>query len=71
MPLAVAPVGATLKVKKVLGDPKVKKHLSTLGIIPEEDIILLSLTNNGAIVLVNNTRLAIDNRICNSIVVSL
>lgn len=69
MPLMIAPMGVSLNVRRVSGDEKVRRHLEALGIIPDQKISLLSTTNNGVIVLVNDSRLALDNQVARNIYV--
>jgi len=71
MPLLVAPIGANLNVKRVLGDENVRKHLEALGIVPERQISVLSRTKNGVIIQVSDSRLALDNAIARNIFVGL
>ncbi len=67
MPIAIAPVGKELIIRKVSGNDKVRKHLESLGIVPDRIITVLEQTNKGLIVLVNDMRLALDDNIAMSI----
>lgn len=69
MPLIIAPIGQKLIIKHVSGDEKVKRHLESLGIVPDREIILYDKTKSGVIVLVNDTRLALDKNVAMAIVV--
>ena len=69
MPLLLAPENETLTVLTVRGDDKVRKHLESLGIVPEGKIIVLSQENGGVIVKINDTRLALDHNIARDILV--
>ncbi len=70
MPLALAPVGVMLKIVKVLLDDKTKKHLESLGILLNGKIEVISNGNDGVVVLVKETRLALDKNIASKILVA-
>lgn len=70
MPLALAPVGVMLKIVRVLLDEKTKKHLESLGIILNGQIEVISNGNDGVVVLVKETRLALDKNIASKILVA-
>lgn len=69
MSLLIAPVGQELKIARIAGDDKVRKHLESLGIVKDETIALLSHEKNGAIVRIKDSRLAIDDSVLSSIIV--
>lgn len=69
MPLFLASVNTNYIIKKVLGDTKTKKRLESLGLVENQDIVVLSHTNNGCIILINNSRLALDKDIVKNIIV--
>lgn len=68
MPLMFAPVERAMKVIKILADEKTKKHLENLGITIDSELRVL---NSGAsvIVLVKDTRLALDSGLASKIFV--
>lgn len=63
-----APVERAMKVIKILADEKTKKHLENLGITIDSELRVL---NSGAsvIVLVKDTRLALDSGLASKIFV--
>ena len=69
MPLFLASENTSYFIKKVLGDSKTKKRLESLGLVEGKEIMLLSHTSNGCIVLINDSRLALDKNITKSIIV--
>lgn len=69
MPIFLAPTGELLTIAMVRGDDKVRKHLESLGIVPEGQIMVLNQENGGVIVKVNDTRLALDHNIARGILV--
>ncbi len=70
MPLSIAPIETDLIVRRVSGEEKVRKHLESLGIVPERKVRVLGTTKKGLILLVNDMRLAIDSEIAMSIQVT-
>lgn len=70
MPIAIAPAGAELEVRKVGADEKVKKHLQELGISVGSKIKLLSSSGGNVIVIVKEGRLCIDSTLAGKILVA-
>lgn len=70
MPISFAPIGKDLMVKRIAGNDKTKKHLESLGIVPERTVRVLEQSRNGIIVLVNEMRLALDNHVASTIIVA-
>ena len=69
MPLIIAPLNVDLNIIKVLATDKVKKHLESLGICPNEQVKILSRSNGNIICVIKNGRIAIDNSIASKILV--
>ena len=38
MPLVLAPIGAQMKIVKIIADDKTKKHLANLGVMAQAEI---------------------------------
>jgi len=70
MPIALAPLNTEMKVVKVLVDDKTKKHLESLGILPNASITVVSSVNGGVVVAVKEGRLALDRSIASKILVA-
>ena len=70
MPIAIAPAGAELEVRKVGADEKVKKHLQELGITVGSKITLISSTGGNVIVIVKEGRLCLDRNLAGKILVA-
>ncbi len=70
MPIALAPLNTEMKVVKVLVDEKTKKHLESLGILPNASITVVSSVNGGVVVAVKEGRLALDRSIASKILVA-
>ncbi len=71
MPILIAPLNKELKVIKVLTDLKTKKHLENLGITINSIITLLSNEGGTAIVVIKESRYALDKDIASKIMVSV
>lgn len=70
MPIALAPVNTTLRILKVLLGEKEKKHLESLGIMPNAEVTLSSSSNGGVILIVKGVRLALDRSVASKILVA-
>ena len=70
MPIAIAPQGTELKIRKVGADDKVKRHLGELGIVEGESITLVSSSSGNVIVAVKEGRLCIDRALASKILVA-
>ena len=70
MPIAIAPSGRELEVKRIGADEKVKKHLQELGISVGSKITLISSTGGNVIVLVKEGRLCLDRTLAGKILVA-
>lgn len=69
MPIAIAPLNTPLRVIRISSDPKVKKHLESLGITINSIITILSSDGGNVIILVKEGRLALDKVIASTIFV--
>lgn len=67
MPIFLAPLNKRLRIVKVSGDEKTKKHLETLGLTKGTELELLSVELGGAIIRVHDSRLALDKKTAMSI----
>lgn len=68
--LCSAPVHQNLQITGIDGDEAVIKHLRDLGFIPGARIVLLKNNGNSGIVLVHQTRLALDRSVLQRIQVT-
>ena len=57
MPIAIAPLGRELEIRRVGAEDKVKKHLRELGIFEGSKITLISANGGNVIVVVKDGRL--------------
>lgn len=70
MPIAIAPKGCELEIKKIGADEKVKKHLQELGVYEGSKITLISSTGGNIIVIVKEGRLCLDKNLAGKIIVA-
>ncbi len=69
MPIAIAPLNTPLRVIRISSDPKVKKHLESLGITINSTITILSSDSGNVVVMIKDGRLALDKVIASTIFV--
>ena len=69
MPVLIAPQNVDLTIIKVLVDDKTKKHLESLGITINEIVRVINSTDSSVILLIKDTRLALDMSIATKIFV--
>lgn len=69
MPLTMAKAGENLLIKKILGKDETKNFLETLGFVIGGIVTIVSENNGNVIVMVKNSRVAIDKSMANRIMV--
>lgn len=69
MPLTLLSPGEKQSIKRIGGNPPVKKHLESLGFITGENITLISTLCSNVIVNVKGTRVAISRELAQKIMV--
>lgn len=70
MPIAFAPSGKELEIKKVGADDKVKKHLQEIGLGVGSKVTLISSGGGNVIVAVKEGRLCLDKTLAGKILVA-
>ena len=70
MPIAIAPTGTELLVRRVAADDKVKKHLHEMGICEGGKITLISSSGGNVIVIVKEGRVCLDRTLAGKILVA-
>ena len=70
MPIAIAPQGREVTVRKIGADEKVKRHLQELGITEGGKITLISSAGGSVIVIVKEGRLCLDKTLAGKILVA-
>ena len=69
MPLTVAVVGEENMIKRVGGNPEVKKHLETLGFVPGGSVTVISKIAGNIIVNVKESRIVISKEMAQKIMI--
>lgn len=69
MSLSMVSLGETKIIKELIGKDSVKKHLQSLGFIPGERVEILCENSGGIILLIKNTKIAINKSMANKIIV--
>lgn len=69
MPLILAAAGETNTIRKVSGNPEVKKHLEDLGFVVGGDVTVVSAIGGNLIVNVKESRIAISREMAGKIMV--
>lgn len=69
MPLTLASVGEENIIRKVCGNPEVKKHLEDLGFVAGGPVTVISALGGNLIVNVKDSRIAISREMAGKIMV--
>ena len=69
MPLTLTNDGEEAIISHIGGSPDVKRHLEDLGFVPGENVRIISRIGGNVIVVVKDTRLAIDQAMAAKIMV--
>ena len=69
MPLILAAAGETNTIRKVSGNPEVKKHLEDLGFVVGGEATVVSAIGGNLIVNVKESRIAISREMAGKIMV--
>ncbi|EGD49035.1 FeoA family protein [Ruminiclostridium papyrosolvens DSM 2782] len=69
MPLTLANAGEENLIKKVGGNPEVKKHLENLGFVPGGNVTIISTIGGNVIVNVKEARVAISKEMASKIMI--
>ena len=70
MPIAIAPKGEELCIRRIGAEEKVKRHLREMGICEGSKITLLSSDGGNVIVIVKEGRLCLDKALAGKILVA-
>lgn len=70
MPIVIAPLDVELTIIKVLTDDKTKKHLESLGILPNGKITIVSSNGGNIVCCVKGVRLALNRDVATKILVA-
>ena len=69
IPLNFAELGKDVVIKKIGGSPEVKKHLENLGFSAGGVATLINTTGGNVIVKVKESRIALDSKLANKIMI--
>ena len=69
MPLALANIGEEYMIRKVSGNPEVKKHLEDLGFVAGGPVTVVSALGGNIIVKVKESRVAISEEMARKIMI--
>lgn len=69
MPLALANIGEENTIKKISGNPEVKKHLENLGFVPGGNVTIINMLGGNVIVNVKESRVAISEEMARRIMI--
>lgn len=70
MPIVFAPLDKPLKIVRITADDKTKKHLESLGIVLNGEIIVLSTSGKTVMVKIKDGRIALDSDLSTKIFVA-
>ena len=69
MPLALAPAGEEMMIRRVGGNADLRAHLETLGFVPGSNVTVVSTIGGNVIVNVKESRVAISKEMASKIMV--
>ena len=70
MPIVFAPLDKPLKIVRITADDKTKKHLESLGIVQNGEIMVLSASGKTVVVKIKDGRIALDSDLSTKIFVA-
>ncbi len=69
MPLCFSTPGEETVIRKIGGNPEIKKHLEDMGFVVGETVSVISSLNGNVIVKVKNSRVAINHELAGKIMI--
>ena len=69
LPLSLANPGEEVVIRRVGGNPEVKKHIEDMGIVAGSTVTVITSLNGNVIVKVKESRVAIDDRMARKIMI--
>ena len=69
IPLSMASVGETNRIRKITGRDEVRQHLSELGFVVGESVTVVSVMGGNMILSVKDSRVAVDRTMATRIMV--
>ena len=69
MPLSMANIGETSRIKTITGKDEVRRHLESLGFVVGESVTIVSKIAGNMILQVKDSRIALDKNMAHRIMV--
>ena len=69
LPLSYAEVNEMNVIKKITGNPQMKKHLEDMGFVPGAVVSIVSTVSGNLIVNVKDTKVALDKQLAMRIMI--
>ncbi|MGN0660361.1 MAG: ferrous iron transport protein A [Oscillospiraceae bacterium] len=69
MPLTFAPIGEESIIRKVGGNPELRKHLASLGFVPGGNVTVITTTGGNIIVSIKESRVAVSKEMAQKIII--
>ena len=69
MPLATAPVGEPVIIRKITGKDEIRQHLAELGFVVDSKITVVNEIAGNLILQVKESRIALDKNMANRIMI--
>ena len=69
MPLSYAAPGEATVIRRISGNPEVRKHLADLGFVVGSSVTVISSLNGNVIVKVKESRVAINDEMARKIMI--
>ena len=70
MPLTMLNMGEEAQIQRIGGKEEVRHFLSSLGFVPGETVSVVTKTSGNLIVHVKDARIALDEGMCNKIIIA-
>lgn len=70
MPLIIAPVNKKLRIVRIAADDKLKKHLESLGITINGEIMVLNSSGKDVVCKIKEAKVALDGELSTKIFVA-
>lgn len=70
MPIVIAPHNVDLKVVRIAADEALKKHLESLGITVNSEVVVLSSSGGAVVCKIKDGRVALDRNLSTKIFVA-
>ena len=69
-PLTMAAAGETVTIRRITGRDEVRQRLAELGFVVDAEITVVSVNGGNLILMVRDSRVALDSTMANRIMVS-